>query len=162
MGELLLKLYDTSKQGIRLASSGKIVKKPYYIFVVKLCSELNELAKSNTKLKEQLNSLDWDTFIAENLAQEFERIRPAKAPKKGEAAETKEESKTCSGLLFEKLTAYDYSKLADQPVEDIEVPPLPEEQKRSDSREFPDEYASNNYWRTESGVKVEDLEDEYY
>jgi len=127
-----LKLYDTSKKGIRLRNSRKTVNKPYFIFVVKLCKELYELAKTNTKLKEQLDSINWNKFISDKLTEEFEKVKPVTQPKKGEikdAEELEEESTSYSELLFEKLTSYNYAELVDCPIEDIEVPLPPEEPK---------------------------------
>ena len=118
-----MELYKFSKAGLALKNSTRTVNKPCFIFVIKMCSDLNEISKNFPKLEQALKALPWDDFVSKELAPELEKLKVTDTPRKNSFTaslkERKEEQKSCYDLLFEKLTSYDYSDLVDQPVEDV-------------------------------------------
>eukprot|EP01022_Parablepharisma_sp_SALTPOND_P016036 TRINITY_DN230_c0_g2_i1.p1 TRINITY_DN230_c0_g2~~TRINITY_DN230_c0_g2_i1.p1 ORF type:complete len:691 (+),score=72.80 TRINITY_DN230_c0_g2_i1:3725-5797(+) len=173
LAERLIELYKASKSALTLKSSGRNVNKPYFVFVVRLCGDLTETSKVNASIEEYLKSARWEEFFTKEIASELERLKITDVPRKGgfigAMKEIKEEQKSAYDLLFEKLTVYNYSDLVDQPVEDIPIVttietkksflPYPKLNRIED--EFLNDYATNNYWRTESSIHIEQLLDEY-
>ena len=121
LGKILIELYVTSKLGMTANSSGKYINKPYFIFIVKLCNDLNEASKTNDKVETYLKSIPWQSFFSEKIAKELEQLKSDKtAVKKTSQIQMETETSYCD-RLFEAMTKYNYTNLAYIPGEELKV-----------------------------------------
>ena len=123
-------IYNEFKRGIELKGDSKGIHKPFFIFVLKLFSDIADAAKTDKMIEDCAQSIEWDEnllkdigivpFIKYNIGNELRKVKQVRpSMRAGSMVPGAEDKKSCYEDLYKRIGAVNYTNLEDNPIENL-------------------------------------------